>query len=112
MKATYDRYGRCVVAVSEGIHDAAGVPIAAKLGKELEHDAHGNIQLSGNGALADRLTELVRSQLKVKRVRADTLGYVQRSFVGCVSDVDQREAREVGEKAVQYALWVKTTVPW
>jgi 6-phosphofructokinase 1 len=105
VKTTYDRFGRCVVAVSEGIHDAAGVPIAAKLGKELEHDAHGNIQLSGNGALADRLTELVRANLNVKRVRADTLGYVQRSFVGCVSDVDQREAREVGEKAVQYALW-------
>ena len=38
-------------------------------------------------------------------MRADTFGYVQRSFVGCVSDVDQREAREVGEKAVQYAIW-------
>ena len=28
----------------------------------------------------------------------------QRSFIGCVSDVDQREAREVGEKAVQFAF--------
>jgi len=37
-------------------------------------------------------------------VRGDTFGYLQRSFVGCVSPVDQREAREVGEKAVQYAL--------
>jgi ATP-dependent phosphofructokinase / diphosphate-dependent phosphofructokinase len=37
-------------------------------------------------------------------VRGDTFGYLQRSFVGCVSDVDQREAREVGEKAVQYAM--------
>jgi 6-phosphofructokinase 1 len=36
-------------------------------------------------------------------VRGDTFGYLQRSFLGCVSDVDQREAREVGEKAVQYA---------
>jgi len=38
-------------------------------------------------------------------VRGDTLGYLQRSFIGCVSDVDQREAREVGEKAVQFAMW-------
>ena len=38
-------------------------------------------------------------------MRADTLGYLQRSFIGCVSDVDQREAREVGEKAAQFALW-------
>jgi 6-phosphofructokinase 1 len=37
-------------------------------------------------------------------VRGDTFGYLQRSFVGCVSKVDQREAREVGEKAVQYAV--------
>jgi 6-phosphofructokinase 1 len=33
---------------------------------------------------------------------------LQRSFIGCVSDVDQREAREVGEKAVQYAFWGDT----
>jgi 6-phosphofructokinase 1 len=36
-------------------------------------------------------------------VRGDTFGYLQRSFLGCVSDVDQREAREVGEKAVNFA---------
>ena len=38
-------------------------------------------------------------------MRGDTFGYLQRSFIGCVSEVDQREAREVGEKAVQYAMW-------
>ena len=37
-------------------------------------------------------------------MRGDTFGYLQRSFIGCVSDVDQREAREVGEKAVQFAF--------
>ena len=105
VKATYDRFGRCVIAVSEGIHDAADVPIATKLAKEEERDAHGNVQLSGTGALADLLTEEIRSKLKIKRVRGDTLGYLQRSFAGCVSDVDQREAREVGEKAVQFAMW-------
>jgi 6-phosphofructokinase len=46
-----------------------------------------------------------RCKLKIKRVRGDTFGYLQRSFIGCVSDVDQREAREVGEKAVQFAMW-------
>jgi 6-phosphofructokinase 1 len=25
--------------------------------------------------------------------------------MGCVSDVDQQEAREVGEKAAQFAIW-------
>ncbi|MBH9575611.1 6-phosphofructokinase [Inhella proteolytica] len=105
VKATMDRYGRCVVAVSEGIHDASGTPILAKLAKDLERDAHGNVQLSGSGALADLLCEEIKAKLKIKRVRGDTFGYLQRSFVGCVSDVDQREAREVGEKAVQYAMW-------
>jgi 6-phosphofructokinase 1 len=105
VKATYERHGRCVIAVSEGIHDASGTPIAAQLAKDLEHDAHGNVQLSGNGALADLLCEEIKSKLKIKRVRGDTFGYLQRSFIGCVSDVDQREAREVGEKAVQYAMW-------
>ncbi|MCB2001626.1 MAG: 6-phosphofructokinase, partial [Rhodoferax sp.] len=105
VKSTYERFGRCVVAVSEGVHDAAGTPILSLLAKELEHDAHGNVQLSGTGALADLLCEEIRGKLGIKRVRGDTFGYLQRSFIGCVSDVDQREAREVGEKAVQFAMW-------
>ena len=105
VKATYARYGRCVVAVSEGIHDASGTPMLGLLARELERDAHGNVQLSGTGALADLLCEEIRSKLGIQRVRGDTFGYLQRSFIGCVSDVDQREAREVGEKAVQYAMW-------
>ena len=104
VKAAYDAHGRCVIAVSEGIHDAGGTAIAAKLAKEVEVDAHGNVQLSGTGALADLLCEEIKTKLKIKRVRGDTFGYLQRSFSGCVSDVDQREAREVGEKAVQFAL--------
>jgi 6-phosphofructokinase 1 len=105
VKATQERYGRCVVAVSEGIHDASGQPILAQLAKQVEHDAHGNVQLSGSGALADLLCEEIKAKLGLKRVRGDTFGYLQRSFIGCVSDVDAREAREVGEKAVQYAMW-------
>ncbi|WP_426175094.1 6-phosphofructokinase [Massilia sp. TWR1-2-2] len=105
VKATYARYGRCVIAVSEGIHDASGEAIASLLSKEVERDAHGNVQLSGTGALADLLCDEIKAKLGIKRVRGDTFGYLQRSFIGCVSDVDQREAREVGEKAVQYAMW-------
>lgn len=105
VKQAYERFGRCVIAVSEGVHDTSGAPIAALLAKELEHDAHGNVQLSGSGALADLLCEEIKAKLKIKRVRGDTFGYLQRSFIGCVSDVDQREAREVGEKAVQFAMW-------
>jgi 6-phosphofructokinase len=105
VKATHERHGRCVIAVSEGIHDASGRPIITTLAQDIEKDAHGNVQLSGTGALADLLCEEIKRKLKIKRVRGDTFGYLQRSFVGCVSDVDAREAREVGEKAVQYAMW-------
>jgi len=71
----------------------------------VEKDAHGNVQLSGTGALADLLREEIRSKLGIKRVRGDTFGYLQRSFAGCASDVDRREAREVGEFAVKQAIW-------
>jgi 6-phosphofructokinase 1 len=105
VKRVYDLYGRCVIAVSEGIVDDKGIPIVTKLSNNQEKDAHGNIQLSGTGALGDLLSDLVRTKLKIKRVRSDTFGYLQRSFIGCVSDVDQHEAREVGERAAHYAIW-------
>lgn len=101
----YKKYCRVVVAVSEGIQNAAGTPVAATLVDEVEKDAHGNIQLSGSTSLGDALMNLVKSRLKIKRVRSDTFGYLQRSFLGCVSEVDANEAREVGERAVQIAAW-------
>jgi ATP-dependent phosphofructokinase / diphosphate-dependent phosphofructokinase len=105
VKRVYDQYGRCVVAVSEGIVDDKGVPMMTILTNNSETDAHGNVQLSGTGALGDLLGDLVKEKLGIKRVRSDTFGYLQRSFIGCVSDVDQREAREVGERAAHYAIW-------
>lgn len=103
VKKVYDKFGRCVVAVSEGIHDEFGNAIITKLIDHIEKDCHGNTQLSG-GQLGDLLANEVKSKLNIKRVRADTFGYLQRSFLGCVSDVDQHEAREVGEKAAQLAI--------
>ncbi|MGE4633144.1 MAG: 6-phosphofructokinase [Planctomycetota bacterium] len=104
----YSAHGRCVIAVSEGIHDGQGVPIAQMLAEQLsgevERDAHGNVQLSGSGALGDFLTKLIRERLEYKvRVRSDTFGYLQRSFAGCVSAVDAQEARESGRAAVRVA---------
>ena len=107
----YRQYGRCIVALSEGVWETRNtqgkeVPLAvdlmARAGREPQFDAHGNIQLSG-GALADELAAIVQKRLGIRRVRADTFGYLQRSFPGVVSSVDAREAREVGEKAVHYA---------
>jgi 6-phosphofructokinase len=98
------RLGRCVVAASEGICDADGVTWAKKLAEQAEVDAHGNIQLSGTGALADFLAGQVKSKLKIKRVRADTFGYLQRSFPGVQSAVDVDEARRCGREAVKLAM--------
>ncbi len=98
------RHGRCLVAVSEGIHDAAGTPILETIGKSKEVDTFGNVQLSGTGALGDLLAAQVKDRLGKKlRVRADTFGYLQRSFFGVTSEVDVREAREVGRAAVRAA---------
>lgn len=106
VKAVYAKYNRCVVAVSEGISGKDGKPVITSLKTgDVEKDAHGNVQLSGTGALGDLLADYVKSKTTIKRVRADTLGYLQRSFLGCISANDASEAREVGEKAVQFAAW-------
>jgi len=105
VERVYAQHGRCVVAVSEGIQDASGTAIMTKLTSSAERDAHGNVQLSGTGALGDLLGDLIKKRTKIKRVRSDTFGYLQRAFMGCGTDGDQHEAREVGERAVQYACW-------
>ncbi len=102
--AVQQRLGRCLVAVSEGVHDAAGITVAETLAAKAERDAHGNVQLSGSGALGDHLAGLVKAALPKARVRADTFGYLQRSFVGCWSASDAKEARLVGRDAVRCAL--------
>jgi len=102
VQRTYDWHGRCVIAISEGVSDKSGTPIIASLKGE-ERDSHGNVQLSGTGALGDLLADLIKAKTKIKRVRADTLGYLQRSFLGCISKTDADEARAVGQKAVQFA---------
>jgi len=104
----YAQYGRCLIAVSEGIHTADGTPMMTKLAQEIEQDDHGNVQLSGTGALGDYLSEAIKNGLSDKygklRVRADTFGYLQRSFAGSVSPTDSIEARQVGHKAAECAI--------
>ena len=103
VKAAMKRFGRCVVAVSEGIRDTEGESIGAKFAGG-EKDSHGNIQMSGTGALGDHLAKYLKSACKIQRVRADTFGYLQRSFPGVRSEADAREARLAGEAAVKAAM--------
>jgi 6-phosphofructokinase len=81
VETVYNKYGRCVVAVSEGVEDANKVPILQRLSSDkLEADSHGNVQLSGTGALADALVDKLKMYLEGKgvvkklRARGDTLG--------------------------------------
>ncbi len=101
VEKVYARLGRCVVAVSEGICTADGAPIAAQFIKE--KDSHGNVQLSGTGALGDLLADQIKAKTRITRVRADTYGYLQRCFPAVVSDTDAVEARAVGALAVKKA---------
>ena len=86
VERVYTRLGRCQIAVSEGVRDGSGVEIGPKLMRGPgEVDAHGNVQLSGSGALGDGLADLVKRGLtpkggKAPRVRADTFGYIQRCW--------------------------------
>ena len=101
VKRVYKELGRCVVAVSEGICNARGEAIIAAHTKEV--DSHGNLQLSGTGALGDILANEIKTRTGIGRVRADTFGYLQRSFPGFASEVDAAEARQVGVRAVRFA---------
>ena len=103
VKAAMKKYGRCVCAISEGIRGKDGIAIGAKLGSG-EKDSHGNVQMSGTGALGDALAKILKQKADVKRVRADTFGYLQRSFPGIASKVDQKEAFLAGQAAVRAAL--------
>lgn len=103
IKAAMKKFGRCVVAVSEGIRGKDGVAIGSRLSGG-ECDSHGNVQMSGTGALGDYLAKIVKEKAKIKRVRADTFGYLQRSFPGVASTVDGEEAFAAGEAAVKAAL--------
>jgi len=104
----YSRLGRCLIAVSEGVHNDSGEAISHLLQQTGEVDAHGNVQLSGSGALGDFLAGLLRTKLaarggKPPRIRADTLGYMQRCYPD-PSPLDQQEARAAGAHAAKLAM--------
>ncbi len=106
----YKKHDRCVIAVSEGIEDENHTPILQVLaaGGSLERDSHGNVQLSGTGALADSLVNYLKDYfetngiVKKLRARGDTFGYVQRSFPD-QSPVDREEALALGKFAAASA---------
>ncbi|MBP7561178.1 MAG: 6-phosphofructokinase [Armatimonadetes bacterium] len=91
-----DRYGRCVIAVSEGIKDAEGNPVAAAE----KVDAFGNRQLGG---VSQTLAENIEERLGVS-ARWTKAAAIQRCATHIASPTDVEEAYMVGLAAVRAAV--------
>jgi 6-phosphofructokinase 1 len=98
--AAREKHGRCVVAMSEGVHGADGKPVVESLlGDKVQRDAHGNVQLSG-GDLGLAVQSALSDAFPKVRARVDTFGYLPRAFSGLVSPVDSKEAFDIGTFAI------------
>jgi 6-phosphofructokinase 1 len=103
IRAVRERHGRCVVAMSEGVTSEDGRPVVESLlGSAVERDAHGNLQLS-TGDLGIAVQSALSEAFPKVRARVDTFGYLPRAFAATVSDLDRREAFDVGAYAVEAA---------
>jgi 6-phosphofructokinase 1 len=104
IRAAREKFGRCVVAMSEGVATEDGTPLAESLipDERKERDAHGNLQMSG-GDLGVELQGVITRAFPKVRARVDTFGYLPRGFAGMISDVDRREAFDIGRYAVEAA---------
>ncbi|WP_413988722.1 diphosphate--fructose-6-phosphate 1-phosphotransferase [Labrys okinawensis] len=102
--AIYTRTGHCIVSMSEGVQDETGRPLAEVLAAgALEHDAHGNVQLSG-GDLGIEIQRALKERFPKARTRVDTLGYLLRGYIGVIDETDAKEAFEAGAFAAQSAF--------
>jgi 6-phosphofructokinase 1 len=103
--AVLARLGRCVVAISEGVQDETGRPLAEALatGGAVERDAHGNVQLTG-GDLGIEIQKALKARFPKARARVDTLGYLPRGYLGIIDPIDRREAFAAGVFAAEQAF--------
>ena len=97
VKAVYDKTGKCMVAVSEGIHYADGTFVSEA--KTSATDGLGHAQLGG---LASMLAETVKQKLGAK-VRGIELSLLQRCGSHLASKTDVEEAYLAGQAAVEAA---------
>lgn len=104
VRAVVSRYGRCIVAMSEGVTAQDGRSVVENLvpSDRLERDAHGNVRLSG-GDLGMAIEQALKDGLPKVRARVDTFGYLPRGNVNTISPTDAREAFEAGAFAVEAA---------
>jgi ATP-dependent phosphofructokinase / diphosphate-dependent phosphofructokinase len=99
VKSVYDRLGRAVICVCEGLKDDKGSFVKASA-KRIDTDRFGHAQLGGVG---DFLVNLISEKLKIK-ARYDKPGTIQRVSIVCASQIDLDEAYRVGQVAVSRAV--------
>lgn len=95
----YNATGKCLVVVSEGIHDKDGNFISQA--KTNGNDGFGHAQLGG---LANKLAEVVRDRISSAKVRAIEPSLLQRCATHLASTTDAMEAYLAGKTAVQAAV--------
>ena len=99
VKNVYDRLGRMVICVCEGLKNEKGEFLKAS-SKEIDTDKFGHAQLGGVG---EYLVNLISKELKIK-ARCDKPGTIQRVSMVCASQVDLAEAYQVGQLAIAKAV--------
>jgi 6-phosphofructokinase len=102
VKASVEKYGYCVVVVSEGVRDSEG-RFLAEAGTK---DAFGHAQLGGVGPVVAQMPQEAFGY-KFHWAVAD---YLQRSARHIASKVDVEQAYAVGKAAVELALKGKNAV--
>ena len=98
VKAIYDKTGKCMVAVSEGIHYADGRFVSEA--ETSATDGFGHAQLGG---LAAMLADVIKKQTGAK-VRGIELSLLQRCGAHLSSKTDVDEAYLAGQTAVEAAV--------
>ena len=98
VQAIYDKTGKCMVAVSEGIHYADGSFVSEA--KTSATDGFGHAQLGG---LATMLAEVIKQKTGAK-VRGIELSLLQRCGAHLASHTDIEEAKMAGRVAVEAAV--------
>lgn len=101
VKEIYAKNGKCIVAVSEGIHDKDGKYIS-EYGNDLSNarDGFGHAQLGG---LAAYLANEIKKATGAK-VRSIELSLLQRCAAHCASGTDIAESFNAGKTAVEKAV--------
>jgi len=100
VKRIYDKKGKCLVAVSEGIHNKEGKLIAETFMESVSRDAFGHVQLGG---IAASLAGYIKKELGCK-TRGIEFSLMQRCAAHSASQIDVDEAVLAGRAAVKYAI--------